>query len=505
MLGGRNKYRKLSKVFLQGSKMNITLITSILMDYAGIGLKPFSMDKIRSCPPYGVYLLAAILQKKGHNVVLIDLIEQGSLSLGEYISEIENSNVIGISATSLSWPSAKDIIIALKKKYPQKIIVLGGVHASIFDKYLLKTFPIDFIVRGEADEAFPLLIEALENKADIANVPNVSFRVGGKVVQTKLCKCVDMEEYNYPLPDYSNLKSNVYKGLAIESSRGCPFNCIFCSTLYRQSWRGIRPEAFVDRLIDISPFCSKTVIGCIQITDDEFTANWIRAKKIGDLLSKKRTNIPLIYDARANDLAHEEVVEALAPHTYRLLVGAECGYDQGLEKIGKGTTCERIQKAASILYKYGISEKCDFSFILGLPWERKEDILKTISFACNLYSTYGIRLILQWFYLIPGSSLWQKKANSGRITPSFYDNYGFFQNLYVFFEGVKLAPKDIYEITDRVMPIVKLAKINDYGENHIVYSHPSVVSSYFKRDSLDKSYTDSLQNLEKISMNVRMN
>src|SRR5262249_45788681 len=146
----------------------------------------------------------------------------------------------------------------------------------------------------------------------------------------------------------------------IESSRGCAFDCSFCSTSYRKSWRGIPPEQFVDRLEEISAHVHLTKQKNIHIIDDEFSMNVKRAKEIARILHRRGFPTPLVYDSRANDILDEEYLELIAPYTTQFLLGAECGYDEGLQKIGKGTTCAILEQAARNLAKYGMANRADF-------------------------------------------------------------------------------------------------------------------------------------------------
>ena len=61
----------------------------------------------------------------------------------------------------------------------------------------------------------------------------------------------------------------LYKGLSIESSRGCAFDCSFCSTSYRKTWSGMPAEKFVDRLEEMLPQVERTQLGMIHVIDDE--------------------------------------------------------------------------------------------------------------------------------------------------------------------------------------------------------------------------------------------
>ncbi len=484
--------------------MKVSLITSILMDYVDGRLMPISMDKLCSCPPYGVYLLGTILREKGHDVNIIDLAAQGSMDLSQHEKDIQNSTLIGVSATSLSWPSARNIIKKVREISPDSYIVLGGIHATMFDKYILSTLPVDFIVRGEGEIALPLLAEKLEKNNTVTEVPNLSTIKDDNFQRTHLHPPIKGKDMGgLPVVDYSQAPLSKYSGLAIESSRGCPFSCSFCSTSFRNSWRGMSPEDFVSRVEKISPYRKETKQGYIQIVDDEFPADWRRATQIANLFSKKNLDVPLIFDSRANDMLHEDFLTAIAPHTQQFLIGAECGYDEGLQQIGKGTTCAKLEKTASVLQKNGINERCEFSFIIGLPWETKEEVMKTIRFACSLYAKYGVRIVIQWYYLLPGSELWNKAAIEGKVNASMYDNYGFFRNPYLFFTGVQLSPEEIWDISENITSVINLAKLNDRGEEFIQYRVPEAVRLYFNKQSLREASISGLDNLKELSENVK--
>ena len=111
------------------------------------------MDAVRECPPYGIYLLQAVLRKAGHDAIVADLIAAGSNSMVPYLSDLTDCRLVGIAATSMSWPTALDVIQQIRRARPEVPIVLGGIHPTMFDLYILSTFPVDYIVRGEGELA----------------------------------------------------------------------------------------------------------------------------------------------------------------------------------------------------------------------------------------------------------------------------------------------------------------------------------------------------------------
>src|SRR6185369_12062796 len=270
-----------------------------------------------------------------------------SNSIISFQSHLQDCALVGIGATTLSWPTARDVITQIRQLRQDVPIVLGGIHPTMFDRYILAMFPVQFVVRGEGEMALPALCRALESNADLAQVPNLSWKDGeGRVVRNPLAPLIPAGKLaSFPLPDYSELPDGAYKTLSIESSRGCAFDCSFCSTSYRRSWRPIPAGAFVDRLAAVMNQLSRAQHPIIHIVDDEFSTNPRRAMTIIDLMGRRGLAPQLVYDSRATDILHDGFISSIKGLTHRLLVGAECGYDEGLSRIGKGTSCEVLEHA----------------------------------------------------------------------------------------------------------------------------------------------------------------
>jgi anaerobic magnesium-protoporphyrin IX monomethyl ester cyclase len=468
--------------------MNILLIAPPIMDYIDGKLTPIAMDAGFECPPYGIYLLSSILKAAGHDVVLADLIARGTCDIGSYLSDIENSSLVGIGATSLSWPTAVEVIKQIRLARKDLPIVLGGIHPTMFDKYILRNFPVDFIIRGEAEIALPALCTAVEQDRKLEEVSNLSWRDhNGEIIRNEIGPIIPAEKLSsFPLPDYDMLPTNVYKGLSMESSRGCAFDCAFCSTSYRRTWRGIPAEQFADRLEKILPYLDRTTNKTLHIVDDEFSTNPKRAIEIAEILKKRELYPSLVYDCRASDILFEGFVENLADLTCQFLVGAECGYDEGLKRIGKGTTLTILEEAAAKLKKHGMSERADFSFIIGLPWETIDDIKKTIRFASHLLGTYGVRTLLQWYCQIPGSRLWEEDRRNQVVNEAMYDNFGFFRNLYLFRSGVRLSPKDIWDVSYLVAKLQWLSSMRYEDNPMIEFGFPEAIAVNYPKDNLSE-------------------
>jgi radical SAM superfamily enzyme YgiQ (UPF0313 family) len=321
---------------------------------------------------------------------------------------------------------------------------------------------------------------------------------GGEIVRNPAGPLISGEEIgSFPLPDYDMLPSGIYKCLSIESSRGCAFDCSFCSTSYRQTWRAIPADKFVDRLEAALPYLDRTVGKIVQIIDDEFSTNPRRAIEIARTIRERGIKLNLVFNARATDLLADGFLENMAEFTCQFLVGAESGYDEGLKRCGKGTTCRILEDAAKKLEEHGMAEKADFSFILGLPWETIEEVKKTISFAMNLLSEHGIHPVLQWYSQIPGSRLWDEGRRTQKLHESMYDEVGFFRNMYLTRDGIRLSPQEIWEIWEILCQMRWLAGHLFPRRTVIRFGIPPPIAQYFPFNSLN---TDGgLSNLRELS------
>lgn len=471
--------------------MKILLVAPPIMDYVEGKLCPISMDATCECPPYGIYSLARILRDNGYEVVLADLIACGSNYIQPFLPDLHDCSLVGIGATTLSWPTARDVIKQIRLVRQDVPIVLGGIHPTMFDRHILHNFPVQFVIRGEGEIAVTALCRALENNQGLGEVPNLSWRDnGGRIIRNPLGPLIPRNELaSFPLPDYSELPAGVYKALSIESSRGCAFDCAFCSTSYRRSWRAMPAESFVDRLALVMEHVDRVQNPAIHIVDDEFSTNPRRVLAILDHIRRRGMTPQLVYDSRATDLLADGFVANIAEFTHRFLVGAECGYDEGLQRAGKKTSCQILESAARKLYEHGISQRADFSFIIGLPWETRTEVEKTIRFAMHLLGNYGVRVLLQWYCEIPGSRLWQEDREKQLVNEAMYDDYGFFRDLYLFRTGVQVDPRDIWEITEMLDKLLLVTKVPYRHEEMIEFALPDPIGSYFPRQTFSENDT----------------
>ena len=147
-------------------------------------------------------------------------------------------DVVGVTSFTCNHPNAMKIAKAVKSCKKDVIVVLGGVHATFMHKEILEAVPeVDIVVRYEGEYTMCDIIDALEKGKKLDSVDGITYRDGGKVISTPLRQRIeDLDALPFPAlhllepPIESYISKGEKKGLSMLTTRGCPFNCIFCST-----------------------------------------------------------------------------------------------------------------------------------------------------------------------------------------------------------------------------------------------------------------------------------
>ncbi|MFZ2414618.1 MAG: radical SAM protein, partial [Minisyncoccia bacterium] len=423
----------------------------------------------RSFPPTAIYYLGAILRNNGHAVRVFDPQWPNNYDDNFIRDAIDGCDLLGLSANVINWRFAKHFASLVKSQRKDLKIVIGGVYANIVKVLDIDNPPWDFIIRGEGEETLIELVNSIDGSCRYDNILGLSYIDESGVIHNNADRplLTKKELSNQPLPAFDLLPNKKYLALGLESSRGCSYNCKFCSIQYRNKFRSIAQQIFLDKIAAVydlghekvnTPNHNKVPI---MLLDDCFTTEQQRAINILKGLAKYKEKIRFGIEARADQLS-EEIAEALKENSLFIIqIGMESGYQDGLNKIGKHLKIEDIKKACAVLKKNDLAKIASCSFILGFPWETKDDCLKTLRFAEDLNLKYEVNVGLSWYELYPGSVIWEKKAK-WKINvdlQSYNDFFYDFRNDINFFKKVHpiLNTKDIDEIEDHVFEISKVS------------------------------------------------
>lgn len=437
--------------------MRIAMVCTPVVEWIEGELRPAYMDSFKNNPHLGPYLLTSVLLKEGFDVSVVDFTCTKNIN-EELVNRFANFDVISFSCNSMNWPACRLLIQWTRKNYPEKVIILGGIHATLFSEDLAERYPmINFLIREEGERALPSLLRAIGNEERLVNVPGLVCKINGKLISNPPAPLLSSFELDVlPVPAYDQMPKGEYKTLAIESSRGCKGNCTFCAIPYQKSWRSLSAKRFVDNIETLQLYLSDVVVKQFSIIDDCFTIDHQRVFEILNEVEKRNIDFQATYDARINDFLDEKLVSELAPHTKGVLLGAESFLPETLKQIHKPITESDILKCAANAEKYGIAEDTIFSFIIGFPWETKSQVQQNLVKISDIAVNYGIRVFLQWHTLTPGSQIWNDFYRQGKVSSLDLDEVGFLLGEKWFNISSSLSTEERLEISDMVTCLQKV-------------------------------------------------
>ncbi|MGB9708177.1 MAG: B12-binding domain-containing radical SAM protein [Candidatus Pacearchaeota archaeon] len=341
--------------------------------------------------PYFLAYAAGVLEKAGFEVKIIDAVAQ-EFSHGKTVEEVKKFAPT-LVVIDTSTPSIyNDVAIATKiKQVTQAHVTLVGTHPTALPNETLALGKADSICRGEFDYTVRDLALALNKGNKLETVLGLSYRDGKKIIHNAprpLIKNLDalpfVSEVYLKHFGEKGIKKYFYASLrwpqvTILTARGCPYNCAFCNSPFKTSYR---PRSIKNVVAEFK-FIKKNLpfVKEIMIEDETFPASKKRTINLCKALVKNKNKLRWSCNARVNtDL---ETLKWMKKAGCRLLcVGFESPEQSLLNAVHKGTS-EKMQidfmkdtKRTGLLV--------NGCFILGLPGETKETIRKTIEFAKKL-------------------------------------------------------------------------------------------------------------------------
>jgi len=367
---------------------------------------PLADTSIFRFPPLGLGYIAAYLKKHDISVKIIDCT---FLTQKQAIKKIIDSepNIIGIQ--SMYSMRNKTLELASILKGQCDFLVVGGALPSINPELFLNNF--DIVVIGEGEQTMLELVKHLENGGDLSQIEGIAYRDKdtGQIRQTAPRILIeDLDKLpspsrdlfdNYSYKQYYSKKFG-YKTTAIMTSRGCPFNCDFCSRpIFGNNFRSRSASKVVDEIEEVISLGYNR----IWFADDCFTLNRNRLFEVCEEIIRRRLKISWECLSRVDTLDFETADKMKQAGCIRMFFGIESGNDSILKIMNKQITTKQAYNATQICKRVGI--KAGAFFILGYPGENAKTILDTVKFASSLPLDY---LSFTLPYPIPGTPLFER-------------------------------------------------------------------------------------------------
>jgi anaerobic magnesium-protoporphyrin IX monomethyl ester cyclase len=371
--------------------------------------------------PLGIGYIGAVL--KNHHDVLLWLPDtypyKGDDPWGVLRSIIANENpdVLGIAAVTATYPAAVRLAAEAKSINPAIITVLGGVHASIDPKKALENAPgVDFVVRGEGERTLPELIGALssdQGRIKLETIDGLCFLEGaaGAIHWTKERKPIqDLDALPFPMRDHLVWSDPVPPAIyqAMITSRGCPFDCIYCAAPTLCGSR-VRFRSVQNVLKEMVCLVERHQVSNIFFQDSVFTLNRSRTRELCRMMIDHKVPISFQCQTRV-DLVDPGLLDTMkAAGCDHIFLGIESGDPDTLQRIGKAVTPESIQKAVAMITSSGI--QCSGFFMIGFPWETEKMMRRTEELALGA----GLDSVILFSATpLPGSGLWDMAGDKVR-------------------------------------------------------------------------------------------
>lgn len=394
----------------------------------------------------GILTLASILKKEMLEVDIVDLardslkLKEGyDLAFDSFSDKILNTkpDVVAISSMPSTLPFAIILCQWIKDKNKDIITILGGSGSSFQADKIILNFPdINFVMRGEAENSFPLFLKELENHKNINhnfNIDGLVYKINNKIIDNGWPDAVKNLD-NYPIPLYElcephsdgGINLGRYNSIGVENGRGCVYKCTFCSSSYFFN-RNNRLKS-VDRVLQEI----KKAVSYIGIKDIMFHHDIMTYDKpyINELCVKLKEQLPEITwscNTRLDAIDNELVKTMYDSGCREIFIGVE-GTTENIQNIvGKKVDLVKMEEIINSMYEAGYKRFC-LSCIIGIPGTTKQDIHSFFSLAFKYKLKYRFKINIQLHPLRPvlGSKLYEEHKNNLE-----YDDHGHVDTAYI--------------------------------------------------------------------------
>ena len=348
-------------------------------------------------PPHALLAVAAPILQAGYAVALLD--QRTSPLTRENLKPYVSSDLICVGISTMTGTQvyhALNLARMVRELTNGKVpIIWGGCHPSVMPEQTLENENVDIVIVGEGDQTFVETVQALDHHQSLKQVKGLLYSEGGAAIKTPARPLLDVETL-LPTPwELVDVEKYIHKDMYLQNStrvldigqtsRGCPFNCGFCSSseIRQRKWRAMSVEKSLDMIIEN---VRRFRLNGIWLRDDEFYIDRKRATAICEGMIAQNLNVSFYTSGTRADVfmkASDYDIDLLKrAGAYTLKFGAESGSQRILDLMNKGITTEQTLQCNQRCKKHGIIPA--FSLMIGYPTETFEDIHQTIDMGFRL-------------------------------------------------------------------------------------------------------------------------
>lgn len=360
------------------------------------------------------YIQAELTRNTAIKVKLIDSFVS-SLTYAEIIDFTLHwkPDIIAILLTTTEYCLCLDYAKKVKDKVPAYIIALGQDPSFSPERYVNETSNVDAVLIGESEQAFVALAEFKSNNLRNNQIKGC-YTLFRKDCSVNLVKNLDalpdilyskqeLKKYNlfYPL----NFSKKVVWGQVL-TSRGCPYECIFCSQTIRESYGKVLRFHGPKRVLKEIKNLRSLGVNVFSFADDNFTTSVFHVNAVCNEIINSGLDIRWTAHARIDNLNQGLMRKMKKAGCVQLRFGIETGSEKVLKTLKKTAIGKDWFVEARYIFKIAKDLNIDTvaMFLVGSPGETLDDIKKSIKFALSLDSDF---LQLCFFTPYPGSEAYR--------------------------------------------------------------------------------------------------
>ncbi|MFH1787952.1 MAG: radical SAM protein [Candidatus Altiarchaeota archaeon] len=328
-------------------------------------------------------------------------------------------SVLGISATTQTYPSAVKAAEIAKKLDEDVIVVVGGPHPTLMPSETLAEPCFDVVVRGEGEYTMLDCTEAIREGASLSGVLGVSFKDGGRQVHNPSRPLIDdINLLSYPdrdlLFERERYSPDSFGGIV--TSRGCPNKCSYCSCTMQwgNKLRLRTPENVVE---EMEHLLEEYGTRNFSFVDDTFNTSKRRVLKICRLIRDKNLSITWRCLIRERNIDANMLSKMRDSGCVYACIGVESGSQRLLNRLGRDADLRKVKKAVNLVKKAGI--RLNASYMIGVPGETQSTLTKTEKLMKELETDVNVEL----FRPFPGTPIWHDLKQKKKIVSTNWADY----------------------------------------------------------------------------------
>jgi radical SAM superfamily enzyme YgiQ (UPF0313 family) len=374
-------------------------------------------------PPLGLGYLAAVLEKNGFNVEVIDC-QASNYTYEDFKRELakRKPDVVGVTAATRLYNSALEIIKIAKEVHPNCVTMLGGPHVTFWNEKALQECPqLDIVIRREGEYTLLELAQRIEAGKSYQDVVGTTCRKGNEfVVNPDRHYIENLDEMPFPARHLWDLVAirKAEDMFYLTTTRGCVYWCEFCAAV-RMFGRRYRMRS-VKNVVDELEYLYKTFGGkYYTFCDDAFTVDQARTEELCNEIKKRNLQIQWNCGTRVDMVTKELLQKMKDSGCVSVWFGVESGAQKVLDDMHKGISTEQTIRTVGWVRELGLRPTPNV--LLGFPGETKETAMKTIKFAEKISPDEIAYYNIATPY--PGTPMYDNVIKNGWLRVTNFDDY----------------------------------------------------------------------------------